>query len=83
MPQMESFYLGIDPSEAMNCEAFCNPSGEDEINSDNFKLLDQRYNKYCNSLYSEVNYCTSLTDKNEKVNTLENQLLTFEKSIVM
>ena len=66
----------------MKCEAFCNCSGEDQISCDCLKLLDQRYNKYLNSVCSEVNYCSSVTGKDEKVGTLENQLLTFAKSTV-
>ena len=46
------------------------------------QLLDQRYNKYLYSVSSEVNYCTSVTGEDERVDTLENQLLTCVKSIV-
>ena len=65
----------------MKCVAFCNCSGEDQISHDNLMLLDQRYNKYLNSVCSEVNYCTSVTGENQNVDTLENQSLTFVKSI--
>ena len=64
----------------MKCVAFHNHSGEDQISSDYLKLLDQRYNKYLNSVWSEVNFCTSVIGENEKVHTLENQLLTFVMS---
>ena len=76
------FYLSIDPSEAMKCVAFHNHLGEDQISQDYFIFLDQRYNKYLSSVCSEVYYCTSITVENEKVQTCENQLLTFVKSIV-
>ena len=66
----------------MKCGAFCNSSGEDQISCDYLILLDKRYNNSLNNVYSEVNYCTSVTGKTEKVDTLENQLLTFVKSIV-
>ena len=62
--------------------AFHNHLGEYQLGGDYLKLLDQRYNKYLNSVCSEVNYCTSVTGKEEKVDTLESQLLTFVKHIV-
>ena len=55
----------------MNCVAFHNCTGEDPISHDYLTLLDERYNKYLKSVCS-----------NENVDTLENQLLTFVKSIV-
>ena len=64
------------------CAAFHNHSGEDQISHDYIILLDQGYNKYQNSVCSEVHYYTSVIGENEKVDTLENQLLTFVKSIV-
>ena len=67
----------------MKYQAFHNYSGEDQISHDYLILLDQRYNKYLNSICSEVDYYASVTDENEKVGTLENQLLTFIKSTVM
>ena len=60
------FYLSIDSSEAMKCVAFHNHSGEDLISCDYLIFLDKRYNKYLNSLCSEVNYCTSVTAKMKK-----------------
>ena len=45
-------------------------------------LIDKRHNKYLDSVCSEVHYCTSVTGKGEKVDILENQLLTFVKSVV-
>ena len=74
------FYLGIDPSGATRCVAFCNHSGEDQISYDYLILLDQRYNKCLYSVCLEVNYHTSVTGENEEVDKLENQLLTFAKS---
>ena len=71
------FYLSIDLSETMKCVAFHYYSGEDQISPDYLMLLDQRYNKSLNGVCSEDNYCTSVTDENEDVDTLENQLLTF------
>ena len=62
--------------------AFHNCPGEVQISSDYLKLLDQRYNKYLNSVCAEVNYSTSVKGKEENVDTLENQLLTFVKSII-
>ena len=62
--------------------AFPNHSGEEQIRCDYLTLLDQRYNKYLNSVCSEVNYYTSVTCENEKVDTLENQLFSFVKSII-
>ena len=73
MLQMES-YLSTDTSEAMRSVAFHNHSGKDQISHDYIILWDQRYNKYLNSVCSEVNYCTSVTRENERVDTLENQL---------
>ena len=66
----------------MKCVAFCNCSGEDQIRCNYLTLLHQRHNKYLNSVCSEVNYHTRFTGENEKVDILENQLLTFGKSIV-
>ena len=62
----------------MNHASFCNCSGEYQISCD-FLIFDQRYNKYLNSIFSEVNY---FTGKGENVDTLENQLLTIVKSVV-
>ena len=56
--------------------------GEDQIRCDYLILLDQNYNKYLNNISSDISYCTSVTGENEKVDTLENQLLTFVKSII-
>ena len=82
MLQMES-YFSIYPSEAMKCVAFHNCSLEnDDLIGGYLKLLDQTYNRYLNSVCSELNYCTLVTCENEKVDTLENQLLTFVKYIV-
>ena len=67
----------------MKCVVFCNHSGQDQIRSDYLTLRDHRYNKYLNSVCSEVDYCTSITVINEKVDTSEHQLLTFVKSIVI
>ena len=58
---------------------FIHHSSEDQISCNYLKILDQRYNIHLNSLCSEGNYCPSVTDENEKVDTLENQLLTFVK----
>ena len=58
----------------MKCVAFHNHPGEDQIICDYPILLDQRYNKYLNSVCSEFNYCNSVTDENERVDMLENQL---------
>ena len=66
----------------MNHVAFCILTGEDQISHDYLTLLDQIYNKYLNSVCSEVNFYISVTGENEKVDILENQLLTFVKSIV-
>ena len=66
----------------MKYTAFCNHSDEDQISHDYLKLLDQKYNKYLNSVCSEVNYCISVTGKNEKIDTLENHLLNFIRPIV-
>ena len=66
----------------MKCVAFFNCSGKDQISCDYFKLLDQRCNKYLSSVCSKIHNCTSVIGKHEKVDTLENQLLTFVKSIV-
>ena len=74
--------ISIDPSEVVKHGVFHNHSGEDQISCVYLILLDQRYNKYWNYVCSEVNYCFSVTGENEKVDTLENQLLTFVKSIV-
>ena len=60
----------------MKYQAFHNHSGGDQISHDYLILLDQRYNKYLNSICSEVDYYASVTGKNEKVDILENQLLT-------
>ena len=65
----------------MKCVAFCNCSGKDQISHYYLILLDQRYDKYLNSVCSKVNYCTSLTGENEKVHTPENQLLIFKSTI--
>ena len=62
------FYLSINPPEAMKHVAFCNCSGKDQISHDYLILLDQRYNKYLNSVCSEVNYCTSVTGEMSIVN---------------
>ena len=56
----------------MKCVAFHYCSGGDEMSHENIKLLDQRYNKYLNIVFSEVIYCNSVTGENEKVDTLQN-----------
>ena len=49
----------------MKYVAFCSHS-EDQITCDYLTLLDQRYNKYLNTVCSEVYYYTSVTWENEK-----------------
>ena len=59
-------YLGINHSEAIKHVAFCYHSREDQISSDYLKLFDQKYNRYLNSVYSEFNYCASITSTDMK-----------------
>ena len=66
----------------MKCVAFCNCSGKHQISNDCFILFDQRYKRYLNSVWSKVNFCISDTGENKELDTLENQLLTFVKSIM-
>ena len=57
------FYLATEPAEALGRVSCRSCSGEEQITSSYMNDLDTGYNRYLDSVLSEINYCTITSEE--------------------
>ena len=70
----------------MRCVRYHNRSSENHVTLTYLKVVDLQYSKYVTNVLSKVPYYTAVSKEEGEIHdtgTLENQLLSFVKSIVV
>ena len=72
------FYLATETAEALE-RIFCSHSGEEQTTFNYMNDLDAGYNRYLDSILSEINYCTITSEEDSPEEHLMNYIRNVEK----
>ena len=73
------FYLATEPAEALERVSCRSNSGEEQITFNYMNDLDTGYNRYLDSILSEINYCTITYEEDSPEEHLMNYIRTVVK----
>ena len=73
------FYLATEPVEALEMVSYSSCSGEKQITFNYMNDLDTGYNRYLDSVLSEINYCTITSEEDSPEAHLMNYIRTVVK----
>ena len=73
------FYLATEPAEALERISCRSHSGEEQITFNYMNDLDAGYNRYLDSVLSEINYCTITSEEDSPEEHLMNYVRTAVK----
>ena len=73
------FYLATEPAEALEKVSCRSHSGEEQITLNYMNDLDTGYNRYLDSVLSEINYCTITSEEGSPGENLMNYIRTVVK----
>ena len=68
------FYLATEPAEALERISCRSCSGEEQITFNYMNDLDAGYNRYLDSVLSEINYCAITSEKDSPEEHLMNYI---------